>query len=239
VSRLVTLHHRLQLFAVVDVAGGDTDKDGQAVRVRQGVRIGTRFAPVRRVRACVFTPLFLALTWAVQHGLMQTASDTCSGPDAEPPVGGRFRDAEARRQRAPSAPGHQDVDDRGEQCLIGCVLRSAALRSHLRGRDQRLRDLPWPIRNNPTPRTPPHTGATTASLRRTCSKAPALGSPAPGPRSGRYLPVRSGTVGGRAVRAGGHRSSVTVPVPVPVRISRRRTGDRSRRPLRVWGRLPR
>lgn len=35
------------------------------------------------------------------------------------------------------------------------VLRPAALRPHLRRRDQRLRDLPQPVRSNPPPRTPP------------------------------------------------------------------------------------
>ncbi|MYQ34477.1 hypothetical protein GTW65_26205 [Streptomyces sp. SID4956] len=50
------------------------------------------------------------------------------------------------------------------------VLCSAALRPHLRRRDQRLRDLPQPVRNNPTPCTPPHERNNDASPRRTRSK---------------------------------------------------------------------
>jgi CRISPR-associated endonuclease/helicase Cas3 len=72
----------------------------------------------------------------MQHGLVQAAPDTGSGPDQEPAVGGRLRDAEAWRQGPPGAAGHQHVDDRGEQRLIRRVLRSAALRPHLRRRDQ-------------------------------------------------------------------------------------------------------
>jgi hypothetical protein len=51
----------------VGVAGGDADEDGQAVRVRQDVHLGTRLAPVHGARTCVFAPL-LALTWAVKQG---------------------------------------------------------------------------------------------------------------------------------------------------------------------------
>ncbi|MGW4234095.1 bacterial transcriptional activator domain-containing protein [Streptomyces sp. NPDC004980] len=50
------------------------------------------------------------------------------------------------------------------------VLSPAALRSHLRRRDQRLGDLPQPVRNNPTPRTPPHTQPNEPTPHRTRSK---------------------------------------------------------------------
>jgi hypothetical protein len=85
-------------------------------------------------------------------------------------VGGRLRYPEAGWQRPPGAAGHQDVDDGGEQRLIRGVLRSAALRPHLRRWDQRLRDLPQAVRNNPIPRTPPHVEFNDASPRRTRSK---------------------------------------------------------------------
>lgn len=71
-------------------------------------------------------------------------------------MGGRLRYPEAWRQGPPGAAADQHVDDRSEQLLIRRVLRPAALRPHPRPRDQRLRDLPQPVRNNPTPRTPPH-----------------------------------------------------------------------------------
>ncbi len=93
----------------------------------------------------------------MQHGFVQTTPDTGSRPDQEPAVSRRLRYAEARRQLAPCAAADQDVDDGSEQRLIRRVLRSATLRPHFRRRDQRLRDLPQPVRNNPTPRTPPHT----------------------------------------------------------------------------------
>jgi len=105
----------------------------------------------------------------MQYGLVQPPPDAGSGPDQKPAVGGRLRYAEAGWQLAPGAAGHQHVDDRCEQRLIRRVLRPAALRSHLRRRDQRLRDLPQPVRNNPTPRTPPHAELNDASPRRTRS----------------------------------------------------------------------
>ncbi|MGX1027591.1 hypothetical protein RKD38_002272 [Streptomyces ambofaciens] len=66
----------------------------------------------------------------VQHGLVQTAPDTGSGPDQEPAVRSRLRYPEARRQSPPGATADEHVDDRREQRLIRYVLRSATLRSH-------------------------------------------------------------------------------------------------------------
>ncbi len=103
---------------------------------------------------------------------MQPAPDAGPGPDQEPAVGGRLRYPEARRQGPPGTAGHQDVDVRGEQRLIGRVRRPAALRPHLRRWDQRLRDLPQPVRNNPTPRTPPHGRTNEPAPHRTRSKKP-------------------------------------------------------------------
>lgn len=74
----------------------------------------------------------------------------------EAAVDGGLGDAEAGRQRTLGAPADQHVDDRREQRLVRRVLRPTALRPHPVRRDQRLRDLPQPVRNNPTPRTPPH-----------------------------------------------------------------------------------
>ncbi|GAA3230350.1 hypothetical protein GCM10020256_44060 [Streptomyces thermocoprophilus] len=86
-SRLVTLHHRLQSFAVMGVGGRDADEEGQSVRVRQDVHLGTRLAPVHGARTCVFAPLFspdvggveddagdvdeAGIVEPVQHGLVQ------------------------------------------------------------------------------------------------------------------------------------------------------------------------
>jgi hypothetical protein len=56
VSRLVTFHHRLQSFADVGVTRGDADEEGQAIRVRQDVHLGTRLAPVHGARTSVFAP---------------------------------------------------------------------------------------------------------------------------------------------------------------------------------------
>jgi hypothetical protein len=92
----------------------------------------------------------------VQHGLVEAAPDTGSRPDQEPAVSRRLRYAETGRQLAPGAAADQYVEDGREQRLIRRVLRSATLRPHPRRRDQRLSDLPQPVRNNPTPRTPPH-----------------------------------------------------------------------------------
>jgi hypothetical protein len=95
----------------------------------------------------------------------QAPPDTSSRPDQEPAVGGRLRYPEAGRQLAPRASADQDVDDGREERLIGRVLRSAALRPHSRRWDQRLRDLPQSVRNNPTPRTPPHVRPRRAAVR--------------------------------------------------------------------------
>ena len=46
VSRLVTRDHGLQCEAVVDVRGGEADDQGQSVRLRQDVHLGTRLTPV-------------------------------------------------------------------------------------------------------------------------------------------------------------------------------------------------
>ena len=78
-----------------------------------------------------------------------------SRPDQEPAVCGRLRYPEAGWQGPPRTAADQHVNDRGEQRLNRRVLRSAALRPHIRRRNQRFRDLPQPVRNNPTPRTPP------------------------------------------------------------------------------------
>jgi hypothetical protein len=53
---LVTGDHGLQPFAVMGVAGRDADEEGQSVRVRQDVHLGTRFASVHGAGACVFAP---------------------------------------------------------------------------------------------------------------------------------------------------------------------------------------
>lgn len=50
VFRLVTHHHGLQSFAVVDVADRDADDQGQSVRVRQDVHRGTGLAAVHGAR---------------------------------------------------------------------------------------------------------------------------------------------------------------------------------------------
>ncbi|GFH70543.1 hypothetical protein Sdia_13110 [Streptomyces diastaticus subsp. diastaticus] len=49
-SRLVTEHHGLQCLAVVGVDRGETDEEGQSVRVRQDVHRATRLAPVNGAR---------------------------------------------------------------------------------------------------------------------------------------------------------------------------------------------
>ncbi len=69
---------------------------------------------------------------------------------------GLATELETRRQSPPGTAADQHVDDRREQRLIRRVLRSTALRPQLRRWNQRPRDLPQPIRNNPTPCTPPH-----------------------------------------------------------------------------------
>lgn len=62
-SRLVTLDHGLQREAVMSLRRGEADEEGQSVRVRQDVHLGTRLAPVHGARTCEFAP-FLALTCA-------------------------------------------------------------------------------------------------------------------------------------------------------------------------------
>lgn len=105
----------------------------------------------------------------VQDGLVKPSPDTSPGPDQEPAVGGGLRYPETRRQSPPGAPADQHIHDRGKQRLIRRVRRSAALRPYPVRRDQRLRDLPQPVRNDPAPRTPPHARTTSASPHRTRS----------------------------------------------------------------------
>lgn len=106
----------------------------------------------------------------VQDRFVQTGPDSGSGPDEESSMGRGLRNAEAGWQRPPGATAHQYVDDRREQRLIRGVLGPTALPPHPRRRNQRLRDLPQPVRNNPTPRTPSHAECNDASPHRTRSK---------------------------------------------------------------------
>jgi hypothetical protein len=171
-SRLVTCHHGLQCEAVVDVGRGDANDKG-AVRSRLTGRASWNpVCPGPRGSDLCGRPLFrpdvggveddagdidqAGVVEPVQDRFMEAAPDAGPGPDQEPAMRGRLRCPEARRQGPPGAAADQHIDDRREQRLIRCVLRAAALRPHLRRWDQRLRDLPQPVRNNPTPRTPPH-----------------------------------------------------------------------------------
>lgn len=172
VSCLVTLDHRFQAFAVVDVGGGEADDQGQSVRVRQDVHLGARLTPVHGARTCVFAPLFSAyvsgveddagdiyearVVELVQDGFVEPAPDPCPRPDHEPAVGRRLRYAEARRKGALGAAADQHVDDRREQRLIRCVRCPTALRPRSVLRNQRPGELPQAVRNNPTPRPLPH-----------------------------------------------------------------------------------
>ena len=45
-----------RLAGVAGVAGRDADEEGQSVRVRQDVHLGTRLAAVHGARTCVFAP---------------------------------------------------------------------------------------------------------------------------------------------------------------------------------------
>ncbi len=168
------------------VGRGDTDDDGQRVRVRQDVHLGTRLAPVHGTRTCEVAPLFspsrgrspgppgrdrggrrrrggAGSPRAADPRLRpSTRSGTCGEPSTS--ISRSTAAAPARR-----APADQDINDRGEQRLIRRVLRPATLRPHLRRRNQRPRDLPQPVRNNPTPPTPPHTDTNDASPHRTRS----------------------------------------------------------------------
>ncbi len=106
----------------------------------------------------------------VEYCLVQSAPRPGPGPDREPAVGGGLRYPEARREMSPGASAGQHVHDRGEQCLNRRVLRAATLRTH--PRQQRPRDLPQAILNDPSPPRTSHAPATTASPRRTRSKTP-------------------------------------------------------------------
>jgi hypothetical protein len=171
VSRLVARDHGLQAFAVMGVGGGDADDQGQSVRVRQDVHLGTRLASVHGARTCVFAPFFGAhvsgveddagdiyeacVVELVQDRFVKPAPDPGARPDHEPAVGRRLRYAEARRQGPPSAAADQHVDDCCELRLIRSVRCSTTLRAHPVLRNQRPCELPQAVRNNPTPRTPP------------------------------------------------------------------------------------
>jgi hypothetical protein len=76
-SRSVTLDHGFQLAAVVDVGGGETEDEGQSVRVRQDVHLGTRLAPVHGARTCVFAP-FSARTCAEFSTTRETSTRSAS-----------------------------------------------------------------------------------------------------------------------------------------------------------------
>jgi len=88
----------------------------------------------------------------VQHSVVQAAPDAGPAPGREPAVSRRLRYAEAERQPSPDTAGDQMADGR-RQRLIRCALRSATLRPHLLRRDQRLRDLPQTVQNDPTRRS--------------------------------------------------------------------------------------
>jgi hypothetical protein len=63
---LVTLNLRHESVAVVDVAGGDADKDG-SVRIRRDVHLGTRLTPVHAARTCAFAPLSQHVSGVEDH----------------------------------------------------------------------------------------------------------------------------------------------------------------------------
>ncbi|OKI09442.1 hypothetical protein A6A06_01695 [Streptomyces sp. CB02923] len=58
VPRLEAQDHRFQCLGVVGVGGRYADDQGQSVRVRQDVHLGTRLAPVHGARAGEVAPLF-------------------------------------------------------------------------------------------------------------------------------------------------------------------------------------
>jgi hypothetical protein len=76
-SRLVSHHHGLQPLAVMGIAGRDADDQGQSVRVRQDVHLGTRLAPVHGARTRVFVPLF-GRSWAVSRTTRVTSMKPAS-----------------------------------------------------------------------------------------------------------------------------------------------------------------
>ncbi|GHC82142.1 hypothetical protein GCM10010349_65870 [Streptomyces flavofungini] len=130
VLRVESRHHRLQSFAVVDVRRGDPDDQGQSVRVRQNVHLGTRLAPVPTGLGPVCSPPLSAdvggvehdagdvdeagVIELVEHGLVQPAPDAGSGPDQEPAMSSRLRDPKAGRQMPPGASADQHIDNGGE-----------------------------------------------------------------------------------------------------------------------------
>ncbi len=92
----------------------------------------------------------------LEHLLVEPTPDTGPGPDQEPAVHRRLRRPEARRQSPPGTAADQHVHDRGEDRLVIDVRHPAALRTHPRSRQQRLHQLPQPVRNNPAPPPTPH-----------------------------------------------------------------------------------
>lgn len=150
--------HGLQAVAVVDVGGRDADDQGQSVRVRQDVHLGTPAYPGPRGSDRCVRPLFrphvrrvehdprdvdqAGIIQSMQHRLVQPAPHPDPRPDDKPAVRGRFRDLKARRQRPPGTTADQHINDRREHRLIRRVWRTTALRAHPRRRNQRFGDLP-------------------------------------------------------------------------------------------------
>lgn len=154
----------------------------------------------------------------VEDLLVQPAPHSGSRPDQEPAVGGRLPYPEAGRKNPPGTAADQREDDRGEQRLVRCVLRSAALLPHFRRRDQRLRDLPQPVRTDPASRAPPlilrssgHTPPEIVAARRPHGAAPRGGNDeqhqTPGGWSGECCGRSPAT---RCCRTGGSRARAPV-----------------------------
>ncbi len=96
------------------------------------------------------------LVQKLENLLMQPPPDPGSRPDDEPAMNRRLRRPEARRQRPPSATADQHIDDRGEDRLVIDARDPTPLRTYPGRRQQRPRDLPQSVRNNPSPPSTPH-----------------------------------------------------------------------------------
>jgi hypothetical protein len=92
----------------------------------------------------------------LENLLVQPSPHTGPRPDDEAAVHGRLRRPETRRQGPPGTAADQYIDNRGEDRLIIDVGDPAPLRAHPGRRQQRLRDLPQSVRNDPSPASTPH-----------------------------------------------------------------------------------
>jgi hypothetical protein len=172
-------HHGLQGLAVVGVGRGHPDHQRDARGVGENLQLGAGFGAVDRVGAGQRSPFWLG-RWA-RPGSPRTSrspparrADPGSpdaagprdplGPGGKPPVRGRRRHPERRRQMPPRAAAGQHEHDRDEHRPIVHRSGASTLPAWLEPRHQRRRQLPQTVRNQPRRKMIIHTSEDASSV---------------------------------------------------------------------------